>query len=312
VEGTMTFLSAHPEIRARLKSAIHMDMVGGAPVTKSVFHITRGPASRPSFIYDVADYVGEFMNEQTRRFADTGESNYPMVSAEGGKEALQAEFAPFSMGSDHEIYDSFDIPAIYFNDWPDRYIHTNFDVPANIDPTKLKRAAFLGAVIANFLANYDPSDEAFVTTIVKAAGLRRSADAIKRSMDLSGDDAKCVETFRNWYEQKVIESIHGISSASKSNPNAAARNPKLPGPMGVFGYNYLDDHYGSDRAKALKIRKLENGEIYEYELLNFIDGHRSPQDIRDLLTGAYGPIALDVVEEYLEALKSIDVVRGGQ
>jgi len=36
------------------------------------------------------------------------------------------------------------------NDWPDRYIHTNFDTAANIDPTKLKRAAFIGAASGYF------------------------------------------------------------------------------------------------------------------------------------------------------------------
>ena len=59
------------------------------------------------------------------------------------------------MGSDHDVYQdsSFGIPAIYPNDWPDRFIHTNLDTPANIDPTKLKRAAFIGAASGYFLAN---------------------------------------------------------------------------------------------------------------------------------------------------------------
>nr|MBA3357479.1 hypothetical protein [Pyrinomonadaceae bacterium] len=64
------------------------------------------------------------------------------------------------MGSGHQVYSdsSFAIPAIYLNDWPDRYIHTNFDTPANVDPTKLKRAAFIGAASAYFLANLKPED----------------------------------------------------------------------------------------------------------------------------------------------------------
>jgi len=70
-----------------------------------------------------------------------------MVAPEGGKEPLRAEYSAYTMGSDHDVYQdsSFGIPAIYLNDWPDRYIHTNFDTAANIDPTKLKRAAFIGA-----------------------------------------------------------------------------------------------------------------------------------------------------------------------
>ena len=109
-----------------------MDMVGGGPETKAIFHVTRGPASLPSFVNDVAEHFGEFVNEQSAQFAKGTSVPYPMFAPEGGKEALQAEMAAFSMGSDHQVYtnNSFGIPAIYLNDWPDRYIHTNLDVPA--------------------------------------------------------------------------------------------------------------------------------------------------------------------------------------
>jgi len=42
IEGTMAYLSRHPEIRKRLRANIHMDMVGGDPFkNKSIFHVTR-------------------------------------------------------------------------------------------------------------------------------------------------------------------------------------------------------------------------------------------------------------------------------
>src|SRR5260370_16669011 len=64
------------------------------------------------------------------------------------------------MGSDDDVYQdsSFGMPAIYLNDWPDRYIHTNFDSAANIDATKLKRAAFIGAASGYFLARLTSAD----------------------------------------------------------------------------------------------------------------------------------------------------------
>ena len=132
-----------------------MDMVGGGPETKAVFHVTRGPMSLPSFVHDVAWAFAEFVNEESYKFAATGEAKYPFVAPEGGKEPLRAEYSAYTMGSDHDVYQdsSFGIPAIYLNDWPDRYIHTNFDTAANIDPTKLKRAAFIGAASGYFLAN---------------------------------------------------------------------------------------------------------------------------------------------------------------
>src|SRR5438128_2371871 len=144
-----------PALAKRVKAVVHMDMVGGGPETKAVFHVTRGPMSLPSFVHDVAWAFAEWVNEQSYKYAATGKAEYPLVAPEGGKEPLRAEFSPYSMGSDHDVYQdsSFKIPAIYLNDWPDRYIHTNFDSAANIDPTKLKRAAFIGAASGYFLTN---------------------------------------------------------------------------------------------------------------------------------------------------------------
>src|SRR6267378_750709 len=124
IEGTLALLNGKPEFARRIKAAVHMDMVGGGPATKAVFHVTRGPMSLPSFVHDVAWAFAEFVNEQSYKFAATGNAEYPLVAPEGGKEPLQAQFADYTMGSDHDVYQdsSFGIPAIYLNDWPDRYI----------------------------------------------------------------------------------------------------------------------------------------------------------------------------------------------
>src|SRR5580692_8591623 len=180
IEGTLTLLNAKPEFAQRIKAVIHMDMVGGNQNTKSVFHVTRGPMSLPSFVFDIAWAFGDFVNEQSYNFAAGLPAQYPLVSPEGGKEPLQALDAPYSMGSDHDVYQdsSFKIPAIYLNDWPDRYIHTNFDTAANIDPTKLKRAAFIGAASGYYLANLvstgRPPDD-LVSVIASSQQARRAA-----------------------------------------------------------------------------------------------------------------------------------------
>ena len=336
IEGTMAFLVGRPEIKKRILSAIHMDMVGGGPVTKAQFHITRGPASRPSFIYDVADHIGEYVNQQTLEFAETGRALYPLYSLEGGKEPLQALFARYSMGSDHDVYAeaSFGIPAIYYNDWPDRYIHTNFDSPANIDPTKLKRAGFLGATTAFFLSNLNQQHLQRLWPVLKASSLRRTADMLKRKMKMQPENASALSRFHSWYEERTIDSLKHYMDIPEQNRKAAtsflnqlsvfaesdskiasgkgiiyARNAAVPGPMGVFGYNYLENHFGFDKTKALKLLKQEpDGSVYAYEALNFVDGHRSVEDITELLSGAYGPVPFDAVAEYLQALESIGVV----
>ncbi len=341
IEGTLAFLTAREDIRKRIKSAIHLDMVGGGPETKAVFHITRGPASRPSFIYDVADYFGKFVNRETALFADSGSAAFPLNSPDGGKEPLRAELAHFSMGSDHEIYaeSSFGIPAIYFNDWPDRYIHTNFDTSANIDSTKLKRAGFIGAVTANFLANVTPNDADKLQQLFKACAVERLAQAFDRSLRLNSDNAKKVQGFRIWYERAIIKSLKDYIDLPDSfgadserflgtlqpvvgepvalEPSGSSpvyeRNPEIKGPMTAFGYGYLEDKLGSEKSKALRFPKhhgfwAEAG-VYSYEALNFVDGLRTVREIRDLLSGAYGPVPEDMIQEYFAALESIGVIR---
>ena len=138
IEGTITLLNARPQFAQRIRAVVHMDMVGGGPDTKAVFHVTRGPMSLPSFVHDVAWAFANWINGESYQFAATGKADYPLIAPEGGKEPLGAVYTPYTMGSDHDVYQdsSFAIPAIYLNDWPDRYIHTNFDTAANIDRDK--------------------------------------------------------------------------------------------------------------------------------------------------------------------------------
>src|SRR5207247_890998 len=180
VEGTLALLNGKPEFAKRIKAVVHMDMVGGGPETKAVFHVTRGPMSLPSFVHDVAWAFAEWVNEESYKFAATGKAEYPLVAPEGGKEPLRAEFSAYTMGSDHDVYQdsSFKIPAIYLNDWPDRYIHTNFDSAANIDPTKLKRAAFIGAASGYFLANLQDANAEPLKELNEQGRYRRDSRAL--------------------------------------------------------------------------------------------------------------------------------------
>ena len=74
----------------------------------------------------------------------------PLLEPDGTKNALHAKIGGFSEGSDHEIWaeGSWRVPVIYIADWPDIYIHTNKDVPANLDSTKMRRAIFIAAASA--------------------------------------------------------------------------------------------------------------------------------------------------------------------
>jgi aminopeptidase YwaD len=319
MEGTIALLNAKPEFARRIKVAIHMDMVGGGLDTKSVFHVTRGPLSLPSFVHDVAWAFADWINTESYEFAATGEAQYPLVAPEGGKDPQRAEYSPFELGSDHQVYQdsSFGIPSIYLNDWPDRYIHTNFDSAANIDPTKLKRAALIGAASAYFLANFSQHDVAAATRAVQMGKLMRSVTALRR-----GTPAAPLEQ----YERKVIDSLNAFDSGAtpKATGESKARADGTPvfrrraqprGPLMMFGYDYFEEHAKAAGVATPRLLSYSGGwgggqepGGYAYEALNFADGKHSARQIAAELAAEYGPIPPELVTEYLQALKSIGVV----
>jgi len=342
IEGTIAFLNARPEVASRIKAAIHMDMVGGGPQTKAIFHVTRGPNSLPSFVNDVAEHFGEFVNEHSAKFAGGDATDYPLVAPEGGKEPLLAAMAPFSLGSDHQVYtdSSFGIPAIYLNDWPDRYIHTNFDTPANVDPTKLKRAAFIGAASGYFLANAQSAQAPQILRVVQVNSLRRTATTLTRRTILDEDDAANLVCHHLRYERTLANSLERFFRVPDQVRDSAKtfldnlerqlapasprpvpihdeyrrvfrRRASLKGPMTAFGYDYFTDHFAY-REKPLGLtiyRGLHgSGSDYAYEVLNLVDGRRTVQEIRDAVSATYGPIPMETVFEYLHALETIRVI----
>ena len=343
VEGSMAMLGAHPEWAAnQIKANIHLDMVGGGMETETVFHVTRGPASVPSFIDDVAEDIAGFVNQETWRFAASGEAEFPLHAEDGGKGPLRADLARFTMGSDHEVFadSSWGIPTIYLNDWPDRNIHTNFDTAAMIDSTKLERAAFIAGTAGYVLANAGAAKADALAALVTERGLARLSDTVRRGRELSPAEQANLGRVGLAYERAVFDSMArffpvpeaaarshqaflaalaplfpALPAESKPGGEAAARFQRkaaIKGPMSVFGYDYFDDHYGRERAEEIRLLGYQGswggGGEYAYEALNFADGKSSVQEIRDRLSAEYGPVPLPDVLQYLQALESIGVV----
>jgi aminopeptidase YwaD len=344
IEGTITLLNAKPEFAQRIKAVVHMDMVGGGPVTKAVFHVTRGPMSLPSFVHDVAWAFAEFVNEQSYKVAATGSAEYPFVAPEGGKEPLQAQDSAYTMGSDHDVYQdsSFNIPAIYLNDWPDRYIHTNFDTATNIDTTKLKRAAFIGAASGYFLAQMNDHDVQGVLGLLQTRALRDAELMRLRRAQLNECDGGEISRFELSQMRPLVESIRRFTLDAQNLrepyfarihdniqrnsdgmcaytmmfvggfPSTYRRKSNPKGPLTVFGYDYFADHAVAAGIAAPKLLSYEGlwgaGEEYAYETLNFVDGSRNVLDITHAVSAEYGPVPIELVAEYLQALERVGVV----
>jgi hypothetical protein len=337
IEGTLIYLSTLKDT-SHIKANIHLDMVGGGEQTKAVFRISGGPMSQPSFIADVAHEIGYFVNDQTLRYASGEEVAYPLVSKEGSKNPQLAQMEGIDLGSDHQIFNesSWAIPGIYLHDWPDRYIHTNFDSAAMIDPTKLKRAAFIAALQGWYLANFDEKDVQAVLDLLRANALQRSRESLRSQAGLNIADQQVVATIKSTVEIDKVKSISQFASLGqqqlmaaesyiaalneltadfdsdhspvRTNDRVYRRNANIKGPMHAFDYSYIEDHLGVEQSSGLALQ----GAV-AYEALNLVDGIRSVSDIRNWLLAEFTPaadtITLENVEAYLAALESIQVIQ---
>src|SRR6266404_6565762 len=255
VEGTMAFLATHPEIKQRLRANIHMDMVGGDPFkNKSVFHVTATPWSLPSFVTD----VGTTFLETIRSGAtDYGEGSGPADAAvaetrgaaPGTRNLFIADTTPYSAGSDHDDYDSSTIavPSLYLRDWPDIYIHTDHDTLNQIDATKLRRVALLGAAAGYVYASIDAQQLPTLLPFVTAQAEARLAQVFGAAQQLVDDPQ--LEVGVAWYEARNLVSqtlqrenatLHSIIEFTGGPAEADADGAKALADQTTGFHNWLD------------------------------------------------------------------------
>jgi hypothetical protein len=210
VEGTMAFLATHPEIKQRLRANIHMDMVGGDPFkNKSVFHVTGTPWSLPSFVTDVGAVFLDAIRAAASGYAE-GEvqADAGIVETRAGGQGTRNEFiadvTPYSSGSDHDDYDSSTIavPSLYFRDWPDIYIHTDHDTLDQIDATKLRRVALLGAASGYVFATVTTQQLPTLLPFLTAQAEGRVAQVFRVAQQLVDDPQ--LEAGVAWYEARNL------------------------------------------------------------------------------------------------------------
>ena len=239
------------------------------------------------------------------------------------------------MGSDHDVFaaGSWGIPVTYMHDWPDRYIHTNKDLAANIDPTKLKRAAFIGAVQAAVLASLDEGDATDLIALERPAVVARLS-GVMREWAKYPATTQAEARLGHWLtELRIAHSINGYAPKADTKPltefTAALmalegtqvantpegpvyrRNQDLKGTMNGFGYSYIADKLGAEKLGALRLSNGPRGHEMAYEALNYVDGVRSVREIYIMLVAEFYLVDRAALEEYLQALESINVLTRG-
>jgi hypothetical protein len=327
IAGSQAWLVRHPELAARAVAGIHMDMVGGLlSTTHGTFHLSRSAETLPHVVNEIARaWLTDVVDASARYSEHGGDPRRGLVWLPGSRESFLADLRKIEMGSDHQVFEegSFRIPMVYFHDWPDVTIHTNKDLPENVDATKLGRVAYLGAGIAWTLAAL-PDEEAGRLLTFARSGLDARAAAAEVVDDARDDALRRREA--QAAGRATLESISALwptlvaqlesRSADPAVPPSRDRDPRVPirdagvrGPVSIYYYDHLREALGPSAETDTALTRREDGELLAYEALNLVDGQRSVSDIRDILAGRYEPVPVGEIAEYLALLARAGVVR---
>lgn len=317
IECTISLLNARPEFAKRTLATIHLDMIGGrTDTTRGILRVEGSPPSSPSFVDDVAFALTRWVNRETFGYADTGSGDWPLIDPGGTKDALQAKVGGFSEGSDHQVWaeGSWRTPIISVSDWPDRYIHTNRDVPENLDATKTKRAIFIAAASGWYLANVSQDEVPVLTAAMKNEALERQAAALRSPFPNGLQFAQAAEATESASLARFgLAARQPAASAIPAHVDGIVyrRKPNPKGPMSGFGYSWLDDQLEKaklPRPKLLDREAPREGPDFAYEVLNLVDGNRSVQDIGNQLNATVGPVPIAEVADFLATLQRVGLL----
>lgn len=330
ISGSQAWLISHPDLARALRAGIHLDMVGGRPeVTHAALHLSRSAGSLPHIVNQIAPAWTADVERASTELAEKGTGD-GLVWPPGGRDALVTDLRPLELGSDHQVFEAFGVPMVYFHDWPDVTIHTDKDVPDNLDATKLGRVAYMTAGIAWTLAALPDAEAARLPAIERAATDERVAAArrIALTRGWAADDARLAEREAVAVGLEELASIAALWPATAAEVRRAGaalaaalprvapggardarvpqRTPGVRGPIDVYYYDHLAVALGDPARTQTALEKRD--EVLAYEALNLVDGKRSVSAIRDLLTGRYAPVPLSEVTAWLDLLARAGVV----
>jgi Peptidase family M28 len=181
------YFADHPGEEKKFLANLNQDMVGAK---QSVGHRTqymaRTPWAVPSYLSDVQQSILDAVVRGNNAYLAAWQAqtpapgqafSKPIFARLGTREPYRAQAVPYFDSTDHLVFNDpwVRVPGTSLTNWPDEYIHSSVDDLWQIDPTQLKRNAFVVAATAWWLANAGAGDVPFLAGFVAARGAERMA-----------------------------------------------------------------------------------------------------------------------------------------
>jgi hypothetical protein len=181
------YFADHPGEEKKILANLNQDMVGAR---QSFGHRTqymaRTPWAVPSYLSDVQQSILDAVVEGNNAYLAAWQAqtpapgqafSKPIFSRLGTREPYRARAVPYFDSTDHLVFNDpwVRVPGTSLTNWPDEYIHSSVDDLWQIDPTQIKRNAFVVAATAWWLANAGADEVPFLAGFVAARGAERMA-----------------------------------------------------------------------------------------------------------------------------------------
>jgi hypothetical protein len=338
--GTMAYIDAHPELLGpalggRVLASINMDMVGeNLEMIHSAMITTRTPASIPSALNDVVENMAQMVDRMDVR------------TARGSPSRFNHRMTPYSGGSDHMMLIDRKIPGVMLGHSPDYTHHTSDDTPDRVDPVELERSEIVAAATMLYLADLTEAEATDLAWLVAANASERLGEVGRQARAMLASDGwpEAINTLRHgilWEGEatasvlqfqsgpvvrQAVEEFTGQLVRQGEGLESLLREDASRADVSVRGALPTDDRVpvrttrgpldfglpesaltAEDAARYGPGGFPLNGD-QRFELVNFVDGERTVGGIRDALSAEYGPVALEVVGRYLDALVRVGVM----
>jgi hypothetical protein len=347
--GTMAYIDRHPEVMGPALGGswlanLNMDMVGeNLELIHSRLLLTRTPASIPSGVNDVVANMAQMVDEMEVRTprGSLSAMNYRVTPYAGGSDHMmfidrKIPGIMFSHGPDYTHHTSEDTPdkvdpvelerseiiaaatMLYLSD---------LTVDQGVDMVHLvgaNGAARLGAAARRasrmmMTASGEESETAWFeaeNTVAHAARWEREAVSYVLHFNDADRIREAVQAAHRQIEQQenmLLDALRaeaqaaGISTRGPSAP-ADTRVP-VRATRGPLDFSLPESRLAGEAAAWYGSPEFPLDGSAGFELVNFIDGERTVQEIRDALSAEFGPVAVAVVARYLEDLVRVGVIQ---
>ena len=272
IDGTEPWIKKHLELVKTMLVNLNLDMVG-ADMSKNQgsYNLQRTPYSRPSYLNDVLQNVIEYVAHTNREILNNRPRLFtkPIIAQTGSRDPFQYNIDYNYGSSDHILFNDWGVgvPAVMPITWPDMHYHSSSDRPVNMDPTQMKRAAFINAVSGYAIANADEQMALKIATDSYSYGLDRLGKEYKRATEMlnSSDPAKLSTAYKrasNVLIQAIIlqsETLKSVTELAKGNRSLKNYVSALVKDINQTGkemkkrlFNYYEQSAKASKVKAVK------------------------------------------------------------